>query len=116
MTQSKHTPGPWTYIDRQMKSKNDAQKIDVHYLIYADSYKSGLGKNNNVARVYKLHETDHEANARLIAAAPELLEALEELLGWAHWANETLGMSPDPQFPEYKAGLKAIAKAKGDLK
>lgn len=76
MTQSKYTPGPWSYVDRQMETKS-AQKIDAFYSIYADPYKSGLGMDNNIARVFKNPGAGHEANARLIAAAPEMFEALE---------------------------------------
>lgn len=49
-----------------------------------------------------------EGNARLIAAAPEMLEALEMLVGW----EETGSPLSDVCFSQARA---AIAKAKGGI-
>lgn len=59
---TKHSPGPWTL--------NGVLVRDAENLPIADAY----GR-----------ETDpiHKANARLIAAAPELLEACQELADWS---------------------------------
>ena len=61
----KHTPGPWK-VDHVFKSD-----------IYSFAPQEEL-----LASVYpmKRAEGSWEANARLIAAAPELLEALEEII------------------------------------
>lgn len=51
------------------------------------------------------HEVDTEsgkANAHLIAAAPELLEALKEMVSWCIWNTDY-----------YHRALAAIAKAEG---
>lgn len=53
-------------------------------------------------------EQDLAANARLIAAAPDLLAALIELDAWA--MNESGAVCPDGTFEIVRA---AIAKAKG---
>ncbi len=50
-----------------------------------------------------------KANAQLIAAAPELLEALEDYVK----VHEFLGHA---DRPHYQAARKAIAKAKGETK
>ena len=50
---------------------------------------------------------DREANARLIAAAPELLEALERVLKVDSIAR------PIDAFESFQLAEKAIAKAKG---
>jgi hypothetical protein len=55
-------------------------------------------------------ESDHEANARLIAAAPDLLAALIELDAWA--INESGAAYPEGTFEFVRA---TIAKAKGEL-
>jgi hypothetical protein len=49
-----------------------------------------------------------DANARLIAAAPELLEALK---GMMEWARRVKGSNPGPEVFEASA---AIAKATGE--
>ena len=76
----KYTPGPW-YIDV------------IHVM-------SRSGKFVATVPGYR----GHEANASLIAAAPELLEALEELLGW-----QTLAPAE-----AVEAARAAIAKAGGE--
>lgn len=58
---SKHTPGPWKTTHSEVNG-------------YRVSDSTGWG----VAVVLK--DTNDEANARLIAAAPQMLEALEELV------------------------------------
>ena len=66
---SKHTPGPWLIGKRSSGG---------YSLINADGWES-------LARVVTVMEDDNRpcaegvANARLIAAAPDLLEALKEL-------------------------------------
>jgi hypothetical protein len=68
MTQ-KHTPGPWT-----VSYETDISGIEN------DPANDCVGLVD-VAHVYmRTVPGRHEANARLIAAAPELLEALKDLL------------------------------------
>ena len=57
---SKHTPGPW-HVDQ-----------DINGLYVAAEAKGG----DAVARIYTWHH-GQEANARLIAAAPAMYEALK---------------------------------------
>lgn len=65
----KHTPGPW-HIEWSM-----AQGGEAHHV--CDS--RDMGDLSTIATVHFHDDTEGEtkANARLIAAAPELLEALE---------------------------------------
>lgn len=67
---TKHTPGPWK-IKPQRFAKWDA----VSAYIVADTDK----RKTIVAEVNKEVESWGDGNAYLIAAAPELLEALEKL-------------------------------------
>jgi hypothetical protein len=88
---SQHTPGPWV-----IHRPNDSERIDINAegSFYIAEVIGGM--------------TAQEANAHLIAAAPDLLEALEEL--------EALGSLELPQRRD-AALLKAkaaIAKAKGE--
>ncbi len=97
MSNTQHTPGPWAVI-----SQSDLPD----YL--------GI-----------LHVDSSEANARIIAAAPELLAALAELLAWAegtieeyeedHGGDRSMTqMGADGDMPEQIIQSRAaIAKAKG---
>lgn len=60
---SKHTPGPWTYYpeDNIIVSKSGYRLLDW------------------IARSTAVSIDERNANARLIAAAPELLEALQSV-------------------------------------
>ena len=62
--QSKHTPGPFGIIH-----VNGSYVIDANY-----------GKTDIATIVNRVSQSETEANARLIAAAPDLLSALQELL------------------------------------
>lgn len=66
---SKHTPGPWVYVRTE-------RKIGVRDR--SDTQSFGM-----VSAIAYIDEWDHEEflhNARLIAQAPRLLEALEYML------------------------------------
>lgn len=72
MSAGKHTPGPWTYVIGKsllhVEVDAAAPHIDgIHFL--AGQAICSLPKKA-------------EANARLIAAAPELLEACKKLVEW----------------------------------
>ena len=73
----KHTPGYWTYV---------RNPEDTRWII--DS-----GPNHAIACTAG-HECDNEANARLFAAAPDLLEALKGLISFAE-AAETKALVGD---------------------
>jgi hypothetical protein len=68
---NKHTPGPWKAIDVTSEKSLVYRRID------------GNGKKMiGFAGVYKMKDkSESEANARLIIAAPELLEALHDIVG-----------------------------------
>ncbi len=93
-----HTPGPW--------------KVDAMGNIWgADTKVCDMSEQPAMAAGYYREKTDeeHKHNARLIAAAPELLEALkmarEELGGLPHSLGYTF-----THLPKIDA---AIAKAEG---
>lgn len=64
---SKHTPGPWS-LNKRFKSP-----------VVALDLKDGGALLPIVDAVHGFDNAQAKANARLIAAAPELLEALQEL-------------------------------------
>lgn len=64
---SKHTPGPW--------------HVELGGFVYSKTKKvADVGLNGGYFASRISAEPERTANARLIAAAPELLEALEALL------------------------------------
>jgi hypothetical protein len=101
-----HSPGPWRLLvdPPQMKRKRMALVITPHGRLAIDCTHSGATYEEDVA------------NARLIAAAPDLLEALKELFA----DYKTLADSGDAGnwSLEGKAvgmlALAAIAKAEGE--
>jgi len=80
---NKHTPQPWR--------SNDFSSSVYGYI---------FGDKQAICRVF-LDGDECEANARLIAAAPELLEALQGVMYW------------DNGKPEWDDARAAIAKAVG---
>ncbi len=89
----KHTPGPWT----QGNSKNGKECVWLN-----GETEPPLGQGMGLD--YTWIDCGTEANARLIAAAPELLEALAGLVGCIDHGSE------NPTEKLYAARA-AIAKA-----
>lgn len=82
---TKHTPGPWKWIG------NPSGAVEIF-----------ASDGSNVRLINQV------ANARLIAAAPELLAALESAMGMLKGHRET----PEREA-RYEFARAAIAKAKG---
>jgi hypothetical protein len=97
VTEAKHTPGPWQVGE------------------YSDGV--GVGAGFRVALMTGGERYRDKANARLIAAAPELLDALQKAVGALEFSRDyhkDLG-NEDQAFAQdmLDAALKAIAKATG---
>ena len=88
----KHTPGPWTFYDDSNDGKTNRIEIVA------------IGKT--VARIYHSVPAKDLSNARLIAAAPDLLEALLMVL------DDPNALDGRPRTYEYVRA--AIAKATGE--
>ena len=88
---SKATPGPWVHYDDSHDGKTNRHEIVA------------MGKT--VCRIYLSVPEEDAANARLIAAAPNLLAALKALV--------PIDFDEHPQefAPEWHAARAAIAKA-----
>lgn len=110
MTKAKHTPGPWQIVidddgnplsGRPMVAA--APELDcaiVHWDGFVQSYwRSARG------------DKEIHANARLIAAAPDLLKALEEL---ADLFDAMVSGEYRPDSYTTQPARAAIAKAKGE--
>jgi len=95
----KGTPGPWEVEDR-----------DERLLIWADGNHDAIAIIGTVAEgadedAQEKYEEEQRANARLIAAAPAMYEALE---GFVRWVDA--GYPDGPQAVQ-EAALKALAFA-----
>lgn len=106
--EAKHTPGPW--VIGSVYREDFGQYAQIH----ADEQFGDI-----VARVCVSHKANHtlnecgQANARLIAAAPELLIAAQSLVAWTGAAE----MYPDNRrkafLDDVEQARAAIAKATG---
>ena len=81
MKETKHTPGPWISDDLGVITggADYATSVCETYLVKWKD-KSTYGKAYSEHPAIKANREEAEANARLIAAAPELLEALERII------------------------------------
>lgn len=72
-----HTPGPWMWDDNTLRPANpNPDTSSVHSILDAEGGYGFLGSDvqKTIAEL--------DADRVLIAAAPELLEALQRLLSW----------------------------------
>ena len=92
MSETKHTPGPWV-----VKSARSGFYVESQFDVIVESLDE-FGRYGAI---------DDEANARLIAAAPELLEALEGCI-------VVIDNGRVPSLNFQAAARAAIAKAKGE--
>ena len=111
--ETRHTPGPWEYDPNSDNVEAENTLFDTEIagtIVTADG-----GHRFHVARIWSdvFGGTDEaQANAHLIAAAPELLEALVSIRAWV----------TDGGFEDTHEGVAeicgqaraAIAKAKGE--
>lgn len=105
MTSTKHTPGPW----ESGKAYNTSGG-DLWYSVVHSPAKAGTYHTPRAAEALGVSEEEALANARLIAAAPDLLDALVECLPDLKHYVATHGPGPDKRLD---AVLAAIAKATG---
>jgi transketolase len=103
---SKHTKGPWEVV-----------RTDAGIIVRTESVKKTRAGASRYAAIGGFDRSDPEqlaealANARLIAAAPELLEALEYLTGEC---DKEMDLDYNRHAAPLAKALAAIAKAKGE--
>ena len=89
----KHTPGPWEVLEVESVVGGGWDIVDE--------------KGNSIF-------TDNNANARLIASAPELLEACKKAVQFLDDGNDALEFRRPYQYKVWKKCLQAIAKAESE--
>lgn len=89
---SGHTPGPWRFDAEYGRVEADGRRV-------CDMPSAGLS----------LYPEEYEANARLIAAAPAMLEALRRIASQSLWsdneANFLGGYSKDYDIKVFRHGM-----------
>jgi hypothetical protein len=74
---SAHTPGPWIHYDDSADGKTNRHEIQA--------------RGKTIAHIYWSVPDQDKANARLIAAAPDLYEALRRAVEWADANKQRAG-------------------------
>lgn len=106
MTQFKGTPGPW-YCESNSRAIGPLIQDDDDQCFHMMEH---------VAYVeYQLNEDIQHSNARLIAAAPELLEALQMALEWIDAVPSDTLLPTMPGFDRDEVNS-IITKATGETK
>ena len=104
MSEAKHTPGPWEFGPSHSSTGLAGQLV----VRPAGEFPHGEW----VADVGSMYDDHRVANARLIAAAPELLEALKEVTMVLDRIFDVEDRTPEPNSISGRARA-AIAKATG---
>mgnify|MGYP006405072723 CR=1 FL=1 len=84
------TPGPWTIDHQRIGPPGEP----VALLCDVNDPMSGTvidwPRGNDSGTAMSIDDAENEANARLIAAAPELLESLRDLLGYIEATDDDI--------------------------
>lgn len=85
---TKHTNGPWKVADEKIRTLTGGELIQVmktEFKLTSQAHGPSVPRdvNSEIADVY-LHTENAHANARLIAAAPDLLTAVQQLVATLH--------------------------------
>lgn len=96
-----HTPGPWNAATRNTHKTDAGVELVCITVMPTGGYRGPIAELQSCDHIHGITTAECEANARLIAAAPDLLEALQVLV-------ENGGIGPEQMFHDARA---AIAKA-----
>lgn len=105
MTILKHTPGPWAVGNIKQSNRPDANyPVEAYYDADGERFLGTVAEipTWSFDGVTDAKREEHIANARLIAAAPDLLTALQNLMAVT-----------DEMHPRWQEARAAIAAAEG---
>lgn len=105
-----HTPGPWLASGGSVYALDESGQVNRFYVNVQPGY---VIRTNSSATSVHTSYGELDANARLIAAAPDLLEALEDLLMHACIADASPDDKDEIDQSYERAARAAIAKALG---
>lgn len=113
MADAKHTPGPWRVSGVSMQTGNVSISMDAHRIVIAEVTNAASFSDMLVGAMKRgggsFDQDDchtQMANARLIAAAPDMIEALRQMVANAE--------ADGKEYRDcYKKAVAAIAKAEG---
>ena len=113
MSNAKHTPAPWRLCSNEQQSNfqiigADSLPVCVMSTVKSSSLANWGSKKVSPKTLWTTTANEVEqANSRLIAAAPDLLTALEALLNYGN-------LGAYDRADAMKAARAAIARAKGE--
>jgi hypothetical protein len=115
-TTATHTPGPWRVDDRRSGHRYDGGPVRYFSIAHTSETRDcfvalDIAPVDLITSVGSIRNAEGEANARLIAAAPELLEALINLYEIGI-ASDCERDGDDSTRAAMKAALAAIAKTR----
>jgi hypothetical protein len=96
---NKHTPGPW-HFNADLSAHDTRLVYGLDGALVADC-----------GRIYKRTLEEATANARLIAAAPDMLELLDN---WASVLADNISLNIQPGSAAHVALLELIKKTRGE--
>lgn len=122
MSMNNYTQGPWS-VSQETGGRNGIQDSKGNYIAFTSlPYKidqtqndgeSWLDMRQRIAPQINARDRAQEANARLIAAAPDMLEALEEIARLPVIVGYADG--PCIEREDMRMVRAAIVKAKGEM-
>ena len=101
-----HVPGPYFY-------EHDRDGVDDVWRIRAQSNQEYIANIHYWGEPDTNEEAQTEANARLLAAAPDMFEALTEMIAALNRLNLTV--EDGPVYRAFRSARHAIALADGTL-
>ena len=112
-----YTPGPWALLRQRDYGEFDKRLVSSNCTEDGEKRPGVNGKNGGIMIAHTLGP-DADANAHLIASAPELYEALRTIIDWADFALknprefDSHGVR-NLDGPAFDTARAALAKAEG---